>query len=143
MKNINWSHFETRKRYNKDTGESWYERLLVGIVAGGESAARNSYIENIPGLQAGDCVYVFSLGSKLNEKNILFAHKKGDSVVYANAHSMQQARQREYIEFYANASGCEVVTVEWLPTVYNGTGGGKIDSLESALEKAMNTNIEF
>lgn len=142
MKNINWSHFETRKRYNKESGESWYERLLVGIVAGTESAVRNNYIENIPGLQAGDCVYVFSLGSKLNEKNILFAHKKGDSVVYANAHSMQQARAREYIEFYANASGCEIEPVDWLPTVYNATGG-KIDSLESALEKAMNTNIEF
>lgn len=142
MKSINWSHFETRKRYNKETGESWYERLLVGIVAGTESAARNSYIENIPGLQAGDCVYVFSLGSKLNEKNILFAHKKGDSVLYANSHSMTQARQRDYIDFYANASGCEIVPVEWLPTVYNSTGG-KIDSLESALEKAMNTNIEF
>lgn len=143
MRNINWSHFETRKRYNKETGESWYERLLVGIVVGTESAVRNSYIENINGLQAGDIVYVFSLGSKLNEKNILFAHKKGDSVVYANAHSMSQARQKEYIDFYANASGCEIQAVDWLPTVYNGTGGGKIDSLESALEKAMNTNIEF
>ena len=142
MKSINWSHFETRKRYNKETGVSWYDRLLVGIVAGTESAVRNSYIENIEGLQAGDCVYVFSLGSKLNEKNILFAHKGGDSVVYANAHSMIQARQREYIEFYANASGCEIQLVDWLPTVYTGTGG-KIDSLESALEKALNSNIEF
>lgn len=143
MKNINWSHFETRKRYNKETGESWYERLLIGIMVGGESAARNSYIENIPGLVAGDCVYVFSLGSKLEQKNIVFCHKKGDSVVYANSHSMNQPRAREYIDFYANASGCEIVPVEWLPTVFNGTGGGKIDSLESALEKAMNSNIEF
>ena len=143
MKNINWSHFETRKRYNKETGEAWYERLLLGVVAGTESAARNAYIENIPGLQTGDCVYVFSLGSKLNEKNILFAHKKGDSVVYANMHSMNQPRAREYIDFYANESGCEIQAVDWLPTVYSGTGGGKIDSLESALEKAMNSNIEF
>lgn len=143
MKNIKWSHFETRKRYNKETGESWYERLLIGIMVGGESAGRNSYIENIPGLQAGDCVYVFSLGSKLDQKNILFVHKKGDSVVYANMHSMNQPRAREYIDFYANESGCEIQAVDWLPTVFNGTGGGKIDSLESALEKAMNTNIEF
>lgn len=143
MKSINWSHFETRKRYNKESGESWYERLLVGVVAGTESAARNSYIENIPGLQAGDCVYVFSLGSRLNEKNILFAHKKGDSVVYANSHAMNQARPREYIEFYANATGGEIQLVDWLPTVFSTTGGGKIDSLESALAKAMNTNIDF
>lgn len=143
MKSINWSHFETRKRYNKETGVSWYERLLLGVVVGTESADRNSYIENIGGLQSGDCVYVFSLGSKLDQKNILFAHKKGDSVLYANSHSMNQARSREYIDFYANESGCEIVPVDWLPTVYNGTGGGKIDSLESALEKAMNTNIEF
>lgn len=142
MKSVNWSHFEQRKRKEKESGQYYYERLLLGVVVGTESAVRNSYIENIPGLQAGDCVYVFSLGSKLNEKNILFAHKKGDSVVYANAHSMQQARSKEYIEFYANASGCEIVTVEWLPTVYT-TTGGKIDSLESALEKAMNSNIEF
>lgn len=143
MKSINWSHFETRKRYNKESGESWYERLLVGVVAGGVSATRNSYIENIPGLSSGDCVYVFSLGSKLDQKNILFVHKKGDSVVYANSHAMNQARPREYIDFYANESGCTIEPVDWLPTVYNGTGGGKIDSLESALEKAMNSNIEF
>lgn len=142
MKSVNWGHFEQRKRKEKETGQYYYERLLLGIGVGGSAAARNSYIENIPGLQAGDVVYVFSLGSKLNEKNILFAHKKGDSVVYANAHSMSQARQREYVDFYANASGCEIQAVDWLPTVFNGSGG-KIDSLESALEKAMNTNIEF
>ena len=142
MKSVNWSHFEQRKRKEKESGQYYYERLLLGVVVGTESAVRNSYIENIPGLQAGDCVYVFSLGSKLNEKNILFVHKKGDSVVYANSHSMSQARAKEYIEFYANATGCEIATVEWLPTVYT-TTGGKIDSLESALEKAMNANIEF
>lgn len=143
MRRVNWSHFEQRKRKDKESGKYYYERLLLGIGAGGSTAARNSYIDNMPGLQAGDCVYVFSLGSKLDQKNILFAHKKGDSVVYANSHSMSQARQREYIEFYANAAGCEIEPVEWLPTVYNGTGGGKIDSLESALDKAMNANIEF
>lgn len=142
MKSVNWSHFEQRKRKDKETGQHYYERLLIGINAGGESAARNAYIENIPGLQAGDCVYVFSLGSRLLQKNILFAHKKGDSVVYANVFSMNQPRSREYIEFYANASGCEIEPVSWLPTVFGSTGG-KIDSLETALEKAMNTNIEF
>ena len=143
MKAVNWSHFEQRKRKDKESGRYYYERLLLGVVAGTESAARNSYIENIPGLQAGDCVYVFSLGSKLDQKNILFVHKKGDSVVYANIHSMNQPRHREYIDFYATATGCEIATVDWMPTVYSGTGGGKIDSLESALEKAMNSNIEF
>lgn len=142
MKSVNWSHFEQRKRKDKESGRYYYERLLLGVVVGTESAARNSYIENIPGLQTGDCVYVFSLGSKLGQKNILFAHKKGDSVVYANMHSMNQPRAREYIDFYANASGCEIQAVDWLPTVFSGTGG-KIDSLESALEKAMNSNIEF
>ena len=142
MKSVNWSHFEQRKRKDKESGQYYYERLLLGVVAGTESAARNSYIENIPGLQAGDCVYVFSLGSKLDQKNILFAHKKGDSVVYTNMHSMNQPRAREYIDFYATATGCEITTVEWLPTVFGATGG-KIDSLESALEKAMNTKIEF
>ena len=140
MKTVNWSHFEQRKRKDRETGKNYYERLLLGVVVGTESANRNSYIENVPGLQTGDCVYVFSLGSKLNEKNILFAHKKGGSVVYANSHSMSQARQREYIEFYANATGCEIQAVDWLPTVF---GGGKIDSLESALEKAENSEIEF
>lgn len=143
MKSVNWSHFEQRKRKDKESGKYYYERLLLGVVVGGESAARNSYIENIPGLQAGDCVYVFSLGSKLDQKNILFAHKKGDSIVYANSHAMKQVRSREYIEFYANAAGAEIQLVDWLPTVFNSTGGGKIDSLETALEKAMNTNIEF
>ena len=142
MKSVNWSHFEQRKRKDKESGKYYYERLLLGVVVGGESAARNAYIENIPGVQAGDCVYVFSLGSKLDQKNILFVHKKGDSVVYANIHSMTQARQRDYIDFYANASGCEIVPIDWLPTVFGATGG-KIDSLESALEKAMNSNIEF
>lgn len=143
MKSVNWSHFEQRKRKDKETGKYYYERLLLGVVVGTESAVRNSYIDNIAGLQPGDSVYVFSLGSKMGQKNILFAHKGVDSVVYANSHSMSQARAREYIEFYANARGCEVVPVEWLPTVYSATGGGKIDSLASALEKAMNTNIEF
>lgn len=143
MKSVNWSHFEQRKRKDKESGQYYYERLLLGVVVGTESAGRNSYIENIPGLVSGDCVYVFSLGSKLDQKNIVFIHKKGDSVVYANSHSMNQPRAREYIEFYANASGCEIVSVDWLPTVFNGAGGGKIDSLEAALEKAMNSNIEF
>ena len=142
MKSVEWSHFEQRKRKDPESGKHYYERLLLGVVVGTESADRNSYIENVPGLVAGDCVYVFSLGSKLDQKNILFAHKKGDSVVYANIHSMNQPRSREYIDFYANESGCEIVPVEWLPTVYSDTGG-KIDSLESALEKAMNSNIEF
>lgn len=142
MKSVNWSHFEQRKRKDKETGKNYYERLLLGVVVGTESAKRNSYIENIGGLQAGDCVYVFSLGSKLNEKNILFAHKNGDSVVYVNTHSMTQARAREYIDFYATATGCEIQLVDWLPTVYSSTVG-KIDSLESALEKAMNCKIEF
>ena len=142
MKSVNWSHFEQRKRKDKESGRYYYERLLLGVVVGTESAARNSYIENIPGLQAGDCVYVFSLGSKLDQKNILFAHKKGDSVVYANMHSMTQPRAREYINFYADATGCKMVPAAWLPTVFGATGG-KIDSLESALEKAMNANIEF
>lgn len=143
MKSVNWSHFEQRKRKDKESGRNYYERLLLGIGVGGEAAARNAYIENIPGLKPGDIVYVFSLGSKLDQKNILFAYKKGDSVVYANSHAMTQARSREYIEFYAHEAGCEIQLVDWLPTVFNTTGGGKIDSLESALEKAMNSKIEF
>lgn len=143
MKTVNWSHFETRKRKDKESGRNYYERLLLGIGVGGEAAARNAYIENIPGLSPGDIVYVFSLGSKLNEKNILFAYRKGDSVLYANSHAMNQARPREYIDFYANESGCTIEPVDWLPTVFGSTGGGKIDSLESALEKAENADIEF
>lgn len=143
MKSVKWSHFEARKRKDKESGRNYYERLLLGIGVGTESAARNSYIENIPGLRPGEIVYVFSLGSRLNEKNIVFVHKQGDSIVYANSHAMTQARQHEYIEFYAGATGCGIQPVDWLPTVYNTTGGGKIDSLESALEKAMNPNIEF
>ena len=142
MKSVNWGHFEQRKRKDKESGKYYYERLLLGVVVGTDSAVRNDYIEHIEGLQPGDCVYVFSLGSKLNEKNILFAHRGADAVLYANSHSLSQARQREYIEFYANARGCEIQPVDWLPTVYT-TTGGKIDSLESALEKAMNSNIEF
>lgn len=106
MKSVNWSHFETRKRKDKESGCNYYERLLLGVVVGTESAKRNSYIENIPGLNPGDCVYVFSLGSKLDQKNILFAHKAGDSVVYVNTHSMTQARAREYIDFYVGATSC-------------------------------------
>lgn len=143
MKSVNWSHFETRKRKDKESGRNYYERILLGIGVGGEASARNAYIDNIPGLTPGEIVYVFSLGSKLDQKNILFVHRRGDSVVYANSHAMTQARPREYIEFYANATGAEIQLVDWLPTVYNTTGGGKIDSLEAALEKAMNTNIEF
>lgn len=140
---ITWQKLTgTRKRYNKETGASWYERLFIGIGAGGSTAQRNEYIHIIPGLEDSDLVYVFSLGSTQEQKNIVFVHKKGDSVVFANANCGNQARA--YAEFYANESGAEIRWVEGLPTVkHTRIGGGAVDSLEKALEKAENTEIEF
>lgn len=132
----------TRKRYNKDSGISWYERLFVGISAIGKTAKNNAYIRLIPDLQDSDLVYVFMLGSTQEQKNIVFIHKKGDSVVYANANCGNQARA--YVEFYASEAGAEIRWIEGLPTVkHTRIGGGAVDSLEKALEKAENTEIEF
>lgn len=142
-KKITWQMLTgTRKRYDKESGESWYERLFVGISANGASAAKNDYIRLIPDLQDSDLVYVFSLGSTKDQKNIVFIHKKGDSVVYANANCGQQARA--YAAFYASESGAEIRWIEGLPTVkHTRIGGGAVDSLEKALEKAENTEIDF
>lgn len=132
----------TRKRYDKESGESWYERLFIGISANGSSAEKNDYIRLIPGLNDSDLVYVFSLGSTKDQKNIVFIHKKGDPVVYANANCGQQARA--YADFYASETGAEIRWVEGLPTVkHTRIGGGAVDSLEKALEKAENTEIDF
>ena len=132
----------TRKRYNKGTGDSWYDRLFVGISANGKSAANNEYIHIIPDLVDSDLVYIFMLGSTQEQKNIVFIHKKGDSVVYANANCGYQARA--YVEFYANEAGAAIQWVEGLPTVkHTRIGGGAVDSLEKALEKAENTEIDF
>lgn len=132
----------TRKRYDKESGESWYERLFVGINANGASARKNDYIRLVPGLQDSDLVYVFMLGSTRDQKNIVFIHKKGDSVVYANANCGMQARA--YADFYASESGAEIRWIEGLPTVkHTRIGGGAVDSLEKALEKAENTEIDF
>lgn len=142
-KKINWSMLTgTRKRYDKESGESWYERLFVGISANGNSARKNDYINLIPGLSGSDLVYIFSLGSTQEQKNIVFIHKKGDPVVYANANCGEQARA--YAEFYASESGAEIRWIEGLPTVKRTRiGGGAVDSLEKALEKAENTEIDF
>lgn len=142
-KKITWSMLTgTRKRYNKENGNSWYERLFVGINANGTSAGKNEYIRLIPGLQDSDLVYIFSLGSTESQKNIVFMHKKGDSVVYANANCGEQARA--YAEFYASEAGAEIRWIEGLPTVkHTRIGGGAVDSLEKALEKAENTEIDF
>lgn len=142
-KKITWSMLTgTRKRYDKETGASWYERLFVGISAYGKTAANNEYIHIIPDLADSDLVYVFMLGSTQEQKNIVFIHKKGDSVVYANANCGNQARA--YAEFYASEAGAEIRWIEGLPTVkHTRIGGGAVDSLEKALEKAENTEIDF
>lgn len=132
----------TRKRYNKETGASWYERAFAGMLAGGETAQNNEYIHVIPDLVDSDMVYVFMLGSTQEQKNIVFVYKKGDSVVYANANCGNQARA--YAEFYASEAGAAIQWVEGLPTVkHTRIGGGAVDSLEKALEKAENTVIDF
>lgn len=142
-KQITWQMLTgTRKRYDKESGESWYERLFVGINANGASARKNDYIRLIPDLQDSDLVYVFMLGSTKDQKNIVFIHKKGDSIVYANANCGQQARA--YADFYTRESGAEIRWIEGLPTVkHTRIGGGAVDSLEKALEKAENTEIDF
>lgn len=142
-KKITWQMLTgTRKRYDKESGASWYERLFIGINAGGKTAQNNEYIHVIPDLVDSDLVYVFMLGSTQENKNIVFIHKKGDSVVYANANCGMQARA--YADFYARESGAEIRWIEGLPTVkHTRIGGGAVDSLEKALEKAENTEIDF
>lgn len=143
MNKITWQKLTgTRKRYDKESGASWYERLFVGINVGGKSAQKNEYIHIIPDLVDSDLVYIFMLGSTQDQKNIIFVHKKGDSIVYANANSGNQGRA--YAEFYASEAGAAIRWVEGLPTVkHTRIGGGAVDSLEKALEKAENTEIDF
>lgn len=138
-----------RKRYIKapdgSTAESYYERIFTGILVGGASYANNRYVDIVLGLDQGEIVFVFCLGNTLNEKNVVFVHKRGDSVIYANANHREKKEYMKYIEYYAQDSGCTIQWVDSLPTVTHsrGTTGAKVQSLQDLLDKAAADSIDF
>lgn len=138
-----------RKRYIKGddgaTESSYYERIFTGILVGGKAYEKNRYVDSVSGLVQGDIVFVFCLGNTLNEKNVVFVHKKGDSVVYANVNHMNKTEYLKYINYYAEDAGCEIQWVDSLPTVIHtrGSNGPKVQSLQDLMDKAAADSIDF
>lgn len=138
-----------RKRYIKGadgtTESSYYERIYTGILVGGDSYKNNRYIDHVPGLQHGDMVFVFCLGNTLSGKNVVFLHKRGDSVIYANMKHQGKKEYEKYINYYAEDSGCEIKWIDSLPTVEHarGSNGPKVQSLQDLMNKAASDSIDF
>lgn len=138
-----------RKRYIKGadgtTESSYYERIFTGIMVGGKAYEKNRYIDTVPGLERGDMVFVFCLGNTLDEKNVVFLHKRGDSVVYANVNHQGKKEYEKYINYYAEDAGCEIQWVDSLPTVVHtrGSNGPKVQSLQDLMDKAAADSIDF
>jgi len=144
--NMQWSHFSNRPRYDKSDNNRLigYDRFICGVLAGGKSQAGDLlYPFLLNKYQADEVVTIFNLG----HKNLVFAHKAGDSTIYVNKNIRAQAV--EYVKFYARAvreqvGEVEIVFVDDFPTavIQRDGGGTKVDSLEALVNKAMNNNIE-
>lgn len=136
--NMNWGHFAPRKRYIKDeTGQvcgTKYDRLLIGLRPAGRPWLESHYTGDEP-------VMVFMLG----DKNVVFAHRAGDAIVYVNNRAGVQAQ--EYIKFYISRLESEkgihadTVAVEDFPTNVSTRTGG-VDSLDAAIAAACGRNVE-
>lgn len=138
-----------RKRYIKGadgtTESSYYERIFTGIMVGGKSYEKNRYIDTIPDLKQGDMVFVFCLGNTLQDKNVVFLHKKGDSVIYANKNHQAKKEYEKYINYYGEDAGCEIQWIDSLPTVTHsrGSAGPKVQSLQDLMDRAAADSIDF
>lgn len=137
--NMNWGHFASRKRYIKDesgaTIGTRYDRLFAGFRPAGRVWLESHYTGDDP-------VMVFMLGNK----NVVFTHRAGDDVVYANRRAGAQAR--EYIKYYVNRLAIEkgitatTVEVDDFPTqaITRASAGG-VESLDDAIAAACGRDI--
>lgn len=137
---MNWGHFAPRKRYIKDeSGQvvaTRYDRLFIGFTPRGRAWLESHYT-------GVDPVNVFMLG----DKNVVFTHRAGDSVVYANSKAGAQAQ--EYIKFYIDRLQVEkgiqatVENVDDFPTnVITRSSNGGVDSLDKAIAAACAREID-
>ena len=150
---MDWSHFSSRPRYDKITEDDGtvrsvkvgYDRFCIGVLVGAKQKETEEY--KYPFLRGkygdDDIVTIFNLG----HKNLVFAHKDGDSVIKVNKNIRSQAV--EYVKFYARAVRKKVgeVTLEFVddfPTseIVRSGGGRKVDSLEALINKAINTTMD-
>lgn len=126
---INLTHFSSRKRYKKDESGTTvcvgYDRLLVGLRVSGRPWLESHYAN------PDDIVTVFMLG----DKNVVFAHKKGDGVVYVNRKAGAQAM--EYAKYWAQESSAEIDYVDDLPTAEHTRQSKAPKSLDDLVESAM------
>ena len=135
-KDITLDHFSTRKRYIKDDSgeviEKRFDKLLVGLRVGGRGWLESHYTNT------DDVVLCFMLG----HQNIVFTYKQGDSVMYVNKNAGAQAR--EYIGWWSDKNGCDVVEVEDLPTAeHTRQSTKKIATLEDLVESAIAKTGDF
>lgn len=149
---INWSHFDRRPRYVKEVGDDGvvrsvkrgFDRFTIGVLVGGKNEAGEYLYPFLRGkYNDADIVTIFNLGYK----NLVFAHKDGDSVIKVNKNIGSQAV--EYVKFYARAVRDKIgeVTLEYVddfPTQVITRSGGtrKVDSLEALINKAINTTMD-
>lgn len=136
---MNWGDFAPRKRYEKNESGAvigtHYDRLFAGFRPAGRAWLESRYQGDAP-------VMVFMLG----DKNVVFTHRDGDSVVYVNNKAGAQAR--EYIKYYVDrlqvekGIQAETVMVDDLPTnVITRTGTGGVDSLDKAIAAACARDV--
>lgn len=150
--NMSWGHFDRRHRYVKVVGDDGdvrsvkrgFDRFTVGVLVGGKNKSGEYLYPFLRGkYDDADIVTIFNLG----HKNLVFAHKDGDSVIKVNKNIGAQAV--EYVKYYARAVRDKVgeVSLEYVddfPTQVITRSGGtrKVDSLEAMINKAINTNID-
>lgn len=131
---MNLTHFASRKRYHKDENgvvvSTSYDRLLIGLRVAGRDWLESHY-ENTDSV-----VTVFMLG----DKNVVFTHLKGDTVMYVNRNCGTQAM--EYAKYWANTTGTEMVFVEDLPTAEKTQRTSTPKTLDDLVEQAMMKDVD-
>jgi len=154
---VTWAQLSTtrNRQYKDENGDPirdsngdyvyYKERVFFTIVPTESTLTRRPWLKAILGDSCvGKRVTLFMIGSTQEQEHYAFIHDHERNLIYAN--SKNKARFVEYVDFYKNATGAEVVLTDDLPTVIptrTSTGRGAVDSLEAALEKAACTVVDF
>lgn len=142
----NWSHFENRKRYIKDsdgnyTGESFYERAFCGLQS---NQARGWLSAVVP---EGIVAQILMVGNTKDALNVVFIYDDKNKKLFVN--NKNNLNATEYVDFFESQLNDKKVKYEKipaeLPTVAHSRGGHskKVDSLEKALSMASDDSLGF
>lgn len=128
--------------YDSDGKACHYvERVFFTVVATESMAVRRAWLKDTINDCVGRKITLFMLGSTQEQEHYCFVYDHDKNVIYANVNN--GTRHNEYVEFYKNATGATVEYVDTLPSVIRATRSSKVESLQDALNKAMNTYVDF